>query len=189
MSIYLRILFSLLLGILLWGCVDKNRDTGREEVVPKLFFDLSGYFEKEISRLSDLQPVLKKRSSINDKTEEKQIKETNFERELAVFKNGDINRTAWMDKYSSDTTFSTQGKLSRIEYKAKEDKLKTKRIFIEFQKDKVHSVTIESQSENIISKFKQQLTYSPEKGYSILSEQDILFSKSKKLSVFVTFLN
>ncbi len=74
--------------LLLFGCIDKAKEQ-RPELT---YFDLKGYFDREVSRLSKSNPVITKSVKVNDSTEAKTIKIGDWKRELSIFYDADINK-------------------------------------------------------------------------------------------------
>ena len=179
--------FTLLLLATLFcfsACVETS--TAENPVVEKPFFDLKDYFAQEISRLAEKKNVTKK-AFYNGKEETKIIENPDFSNELLIFSNTDINRTAWLDKYSVDSTLNAQQELAAIDYAALDKKLKTKSLRVEFANNVVSSIEIITAGNSAISQTENHLTYSPTKGYSIKSKQDVKFVSKNDINIQVIF--
>ncbi|MGK0363634.1 MAG: hypothetical protein ACI85O_000687 [Saprospiraceae bacterium] len=179
--------FSLLLLATLFclsACVDTS--TTEKPIVEKPFFDLKNYFAQEIERLAEKKNVTKI-AFYNGKEETKIIKNPNFSNELLIFSNADINRTAWLDKYSVDSIFNTQQELTAINYAALDMNLKTKSVHVEFINNVVSSIEVATAGNSAISQAENYLTYSPTKGYSIKSKQDVKFVSKNDINIQVAF--
>lgn len=150
------------------------------------FFDLKNFFKTEFQQLADKHKV-EKTTRINGVEETKQFDKINFEEELAVFLNSDINKISWLDKYQVDSVFNTQNLLTEIRYTAIDEKLRTKKMVITYAEDAVNSIYIRNASKNIITDAEQILDYSPKTGYQISSRQKVIFSPEKNLAVTVKF--
>ena len=179
--------FSLLLIAILF-CLSACADTSAADksVVEKPFFDMKGYFAQEIERLADKKNVTKK-AFYNGKEETKVIENPNFANELLVFSNADINRTAWLDKYSVDSTFNAQQKLTAIDYLALDETLKTQSLHVEFVNNVISSIEVMTTGNSAISIAENKLTYSPTKGYNIKSKQDVKFVSKNNIDIQVIF--
>ena len=180
-----RTLFFLLLTLFTFACADDIAEPEQEG--EKYFFDLASYFTNEAARLDALQPRVRKEVYVNGTPEKKTLDSLDYTEELNVFTKSDINRKAWIDKYTADST-AGNGLLEEIVYEAIDEKLKTRRIVISFQDKAVSSVQIENQGGSFITKSVQKLLYDPLQGYSIESTQDITLSKEQQLMVKVSFL-
>lgn len=180
----LSLLLFLSTLLCLSACVDTS--TAGKSIVEKPFFDLKDYFAQEIERLAEKKNVTKK-AFYNDKEETKIIENPNFSNELLIFSNTDINRTAWLDKYSVDSTFNSQQDLVAINYAATDEKLKTKSVRVEFANNDVSLIEITTVGNSAISQTENYLTYSPTKGYSIKSKQDVKFVSKNNINIQVIF--
>ena len=87
----------------------------------KPYFDLKSYFENEKTRLAAISNF-KKTTVVDGKEETKQLETINFDNELRIFAEADINRPAWFDKYLIDSILQ-DGNLTRIDYTAKDVKM------------------------------------------------------------------
>ena len=154
----------------------------------KKYFDLKAYFDSETNRMASVGRV-KKIATVDGVREEHILDSINFGQELKIFSNADINRPAWSDKYIIDSVFNEQQQLARLEYKSKDDDLRTKQITVEFEAGDVSRVQIENSSNSAIADTRQLLTYLPKVGYIIESGQKVTFAEDNKFVVEVQFLN
>lgn len=150
------------------------------------FFDLKTYFQQEAERLQTQQPAAKKTVMIGGEQEEQSLDQLNYTEELTVFRDSDINRTSWWDRYDIDSTFS-QGQLSTISYTALTEDLKTRRIELQFSNDEIQAVFIENETKSLTVSFFQQLRYLPGKGYSIYTRQKVTLSAPEEMKIEVFF--
>ncbi|RYG09492.1 MAG: hypothetical protein EOO07_23780, partial [Chitinophagaceae bacterium] len=89
-------LYFLVFALALFSC---NQRKEAEANTDLLYFDVKGYFEKEINRLQKLNPEVNKTVSINGAAENKIAKIANWTKELAIFVNADINKTSWKGSF------------------------------------------------------------------------------------------
>jgi hypothetical protein len=151
------------------------------------YFDLKNYFEQEAVRLQSEKPIIKKTVFLNDHTEFKEKVIEDWNKELMTFMEADINKSALAGKYSSDTLFS-QGRIQKIIYNARDDKLKTRSVIIAFdsmqQADKI-AITIETV--NTLYHSSQQLYYHKNHFYSVSGRQKIRWMGTDEFKVEVRF--
>lgn len=83
--------------------------------VPK-FFDLKGYFEGEMQKLSSKNKFTKT-VTVNGKSEAQIIDTLDFRKELSFFAAADISRPAWSDKYVVDTMFNKEKEVVQLHFK------------------------------------------------------------------------
>ena len=153
---------------------------------PTSFFDLETYFHKEVQRLKNTKSI-QKAVSIGTETEQKTIDNVNFSQELAVFTQSNINKSSLLEKYEVDSIFNAQEQLQQITYKAKNAALRTQHLAVFFHQNEVSKVEILNTSQNLIAQSEQKLRYSPDEGYSIQSQQKIVFSEPENMTVRVKF--
>ena len=155
-------------------------------VKPQQFFDLKVFFSQEQERLKNINR-LNKKALIDGILEEKTTEGLNLKEELALFIDSDINKVSWLDKYEADSTFN-DGVLTQIVYQAKEDQLKTNRLTVHFEQERVDSIDIIRKASSLAAELEQRLIYLPDIGYSIESRQKTSFSEAHVLKLDVQFV-
>ena len=153
----------------------------------KTFFDLKGYFDGEFQRLHS-KGKAKKIVMAGGKQEVMIMDSIDFKRELGVFSGSDINRPAWSDKYVVDSSFNEQKELVQLQFNAIDNKLKTRKILVDFEKAAVTKVFIENITSSSIATSSQVLTYEPNLGYAIESHQKVAMTDDQHFKVTVQFL-
>ena len=128
-----------------------------------------------------------KKAIVDGVVEEQSGVSINFEEELALFVESDINKISWLDQYDVDSIF-TGKQLTEVVYKAKKDKLKTNRLSVQFNANKVSRIDILRKTSSIAAKLEQALTYIPSEGYSIKSQQETSLSDPHVLELNVQFV-
>ncbi len=161
-----------------------TESTSIEQTKP--FFDLKAFFSNEIMKLKTIKKV-KKVISFNGKVEENNFDILNYKEELSVFINSDINKNAWIDKYTIDSTFNAQKELNKLQYSANKESLKTQKIEINFLNKQPSEIIITNISSNPIAIANQVLRYTPNKGYRIDNTQQQILSEEKTMRIEVFF--
>lgn len=180
----MRLLY--LLGVLLiFSC------SGKENKQDKIlhYYDLKGYLEKEIVRLSENNPEVDKTWIFNDEKEDKRTKDIDWDKEFKVFKDFDINKSSFLTSYDSLKTDSSVG------YRLKpNEKLPIKSITIRFDEDgKPSSIEAYRESVNMFftttSENLMELSNGEPESYAIVSTQKLLWFKPDSSKVFANILN
>lgn len=179
----LQILFLCSAVIILCGCVKETAIRKKQ----LSFFDLKGYFETQKGQLFEIKKF-KKTTIIDGKLIEKELDSIGFDQELIVFEESDINKIAWIDKYTVDSVYDKNGLLNKLIYKATEDKLRTQQMLISFNHNTVDTISIFNNSSGAVAKMEQRLLYIPSYGYSIESKQKTAISAQHVVTVAVQFL-
>lgn len=175
------ILFAITIG--LTSCAELADQSLPNDVV---FFDLKKFIAQEVTRLDQEKPMVKKTTRVNEVNETKTLKLDDFEMELKIFTESDINKMAWIEKYSVDTTYQNN-QLSKIHYKAKEEKLITRDLIVDYINGKVSKIEIQTQASSIVTDVEKHLMYEPNVGYSILSKQKTTGSASNEIEINAIF--
>ena len=139
----------------------------KEKGVTAKYFDLKAYFKADSARLSRLNKPVRKTVTHNGVTETKEIKIDNWARELSSFSESDINKPAWRDSYTVQTT------PAMVIYTATDDDLKTREIIVNKTGDKVKYIVIYNYTKNILYYTKEKLTYIPDSIYKIEKTQHV----------------
>lgn len=179
----LSLFYSSMVGI---GC--GNVGTSESEIKQSTlkYFDLKGFIEMETERLTELTSFTKT-VFVNGEQETKSFNQMDANAELTPFSDSDINKPAWSDKYDIDSVFNQNKELVGLQYQTKDSKLKTKKMSIDFQNNKVAKVYIENAINSSVADIYQTLMYQPKKGFSIESRQDVSLMDENQFKIEVSF--
>jgi len=145
--------------------------TGREEMRREsTFFDIKGFFELEAKRLTINRTLVNKSVKQNDELEIKKGISVDWENELALFIDSDINKSAWKDSYKvKEDSFE-------VSYLAIDTNLRTR--FLSIKKDKQGRAVyfrIKNMTHSKLYESSEELTYIPDSVYSINKNQSVRF--------------
>lgn len=146
------------------------------------FFPLKDFMDKEIERLEAQQAGVEKKVTIGNKTETKKIAFVNWERELQPFVTADINKSTFVDRYTTTRDTISNGHVI-VTYKALSDDLNTQFLQVTTSGDKVIKIEAVNKTDNPVYVSQQSMIYEPEKGYAIEAQQDVRFSEEKQFKV------
>lgn len=141
------------------------------------YFDINGYFEKEIERLQKNNPTVLKEVLAKGETEQKNLKISNWKTELASFIEADINKAAWRNEFTSKKVNS------KTIYSTNNAKIPIKFIEVTKNKNKVTGIKIFKNSKNALYTSTDTLLYYPDSLYVIKSFQKIKLLNPKTYSV------
>jgi hypothetical protein len=147
---------------ILSGCFSKDQD---DKKTVNYFFDLKSYFSITAKKLNQTNVVILKSVSKNKVSETKKIKIKDWEQELALFIDADINKPAWKDRYTKDSS------AIKIIYTAKDQELKTQKITIDMMFGEPEKIEIVTQLTNLLFQTKEHLVYYPDSCYRINKSQ------------------
>lgn len=135
------------------------------------YFDIKGYFEKNIAQLKKQHHTVNKTVVHNGKSESKIVDINNWETELALFIESDINKPAWRGGYIIESN------AEEITYVAKRNtNLRTRRIVITKTKQGgIKQIWILNETDNALYSSNEVLNYFPDSAYTIQKHQTIQF--------------
>lgn len=154
------LLFGLLLVTGITAC--------RPEIKKANFFDLAGYFTNEAARLKANNRPVFKTVEHNGVSESKKLTIRDWDAELSLFKNSDINKPAWSSSYEihRDSGLTI--------YVAKSSDLRTQRLMIKQDNRKVKWILIYNHTpKNPLYDSFEKLTYVPDSLYMIEKRQSV----------------
>ncbi|TCD04391.1 hypothetical protein EZ449_17285 [Pedobacter frigidisoli] len=163
-------LYILVFALALFSC---NQRKESEADIDLLYFDLKGFFGKEISRLQKLNPSVNKMVSINESVENKITKIHNWEKELAIFVNADINRKSWRG------SFRVREQNGVDIYTSDNKKIPVKMVSITWNGQRAGKIEIVIDNKNILFQSHDTLTYCPDSLYQIKKRQKIRLLEEK----------
>ena len=162
-----RLLLLLALPCLLVACTPEP-PAGTIDAAP--FYDLAGYITAETERLTSGKIRVEKTITLNGTTETKELDAINFANDLRLFREADINKPAWIDKYETQTeTLSGSHKITT--YLAKDSSLIVHRLMVEEDLGVTTKIEIDRKTGTVLSDGKHQLIYDPARGYSVTTQQ------------------
>ncbi|CAA6822562.1 MAG: Unknown protein [uncultured Aureispira sp.] len=136
------------------------------------FFDLKGFFKEEAKYLKAQGVQIQKTIQHNQTKETQTILPKDWEKELLLFSDSDLNKPSWKDKYLLDSTDRGNG-LTLLHYKAIDEKLSVQVLDVELKGTAVHSILIVKKIANQIYESQEHLTYIPRKSYHIKKSQEV----------------
>jgi hypothetical protein len=166
--------YALVLAVFLTACAAPEKERKGAKAA---YFDLKGYFNKEAAALNNRQPLVNKRVMVNDKAEDKQVKISNWEKELSVFIDADINKAAW------DGEFSSKSSESGITYTANSDKVPVKKVQVLRANGVVSGIIITIHNSNYLYSSSDTLSYYPDSLYKIRKSQEIKLMSPKRYEI------
>lgn len=145
------------------------------------FFNVSQYFSQESSRLIASNTQVAKAVSFGKNTEK--IPAALFDStEFQIFIQSDINRNAWLDKFSVDTFQSNAGYV--VTYNRLSNTIPVKQLAVEFSKaDEVTGVKIETKRNSLLYKSEQVMSYVPNVSYAVKGWQKTLMMHKTEFEV------
>jgi len=133
------------------------------------YFNLNAYFAVQSQKFAKANFSVLKTVSRNGEAETKKVKIANWQGELSVFSESDINKPAWRNSYK--TTVSG----NFIIYKATEPDLKTREIILKKENDHLIYLMVFNVVTNSLFQTREKLTFYPDSLYLIQRKQHVRF--------------
>ena len=156
------------------------------ELTTQRFFDLDAYFSQEAIRLLEKNPLVLKKIAQDQSIQQKQVRISNWEKELKIFQSSAINDDKLKNLYTVDTTAYDNGRIL-VHIEAIDKELYTQLIDLEILEDTLVSLLILNKVVNPVYETQHILNYSPDVNYSILKHQKVRFSASTEYHIEVDF--
>lgn len=175
------------LALLLFSCRQQESESVESvESVNKSastlsYFDINGYFSKEAERLQKINPTIEKEVLAKGKTEQKNLKITNWKTELASFSGADINKTSWRGEF----TIEQNG--AKTTYTTSNPKIPIKFVEISKAGEKIIGVRIFKSSSNSLYTATDTLIYYPDSLYLVKSQQKIKLLNEREYRIIGKF--
>jgi hypothetical protein len=174
----------LLIPLILISCGEKQNTKGDFKGV---FFDLKAFAEKEAITNKTRELKLQKSISINEDKELIRPDSIDWEDELRPLSNNDINKSSWVDKFSSDTSDIPGGK--RYTYVSEDKEIPVKKLVVEVnEQEEVTKIQVKNRQRNPLYKSSQDITYLPDKGYTVKGSQKAFLLKEHTYLIQATIL-
>jgi hypothetical protein len=170
------LLFCILLFFI--SCSDSADKKQKNDLT---YFDVKGYFEKEATRLTKTNPLIKKAVNVNGEGESKSMKISDWKKELALFSDADINRASWKG------LFQLKKSQDQERYTSNNEKVPVKELLVFYKKNKVSGFKILIKNTNSLYTSIDTLTYYPDSLYQIKKMQNIKLLSEKSYTITGTF--
>jgi hypothetical protein len=168
----------LLLSLFLASCTNSEN-----KIQSKNYYDLAGLLNQQISNLSAKKPLVEKLVVLQDKQERITTKDIDWNKELELFLQADLNKQSYQSAYTIDV------KDKSVTYFLKEgEKMPVKQLTIEFdEKELPKHIEVLMQTSNYLYESDKKLTAdlvnSQLKSYKIEGTQQLFVGSKKIFSV------
>jgi len=170
----MRKLSFLLLIFFLGAC---NSGTQKKQSGALEYFDLKDYIAKEAKRLNLLNPEIDKYVEVNRSGEHKKLKITDWQKELAIFSDADVNKSAWQGLFKLNKAGDTKT------YVSDNDKVPVKSLSIQYRNGKISSLQILISTVNSLYTSNDTLSYFPDSLYEVKKTQHIKLLNEKNYHI------
>lgn len=170
------LLFSILLFFI--SCNDSADKKQKNDLT---YFDVKGYFDKEAARLNKANPLINKVVNVNGAEESKRTKIADWNKELTLFSDADINRASWKG------LFQLKKSEDQELYTSDNEKVPVKELLVFYKNNRVHGFKILIKNTNTLYTSVDTLTYYPDSLYQIKKMQNIKLLSEKSYTITGSF--
>lgn len=156
-----------------YGCTSSIK----EQKADLNYFDLKGYFQSEALRLQKSNPVISKTVIVNGAAETRKLKIADWQKEIAVFTEADINRSAWAGLFKR--VVNSQRELFTSDNK----KVPVKEVLILKKNNKPYGIQILVKNSNMLYSSADTLSYYSDSLYRVQKKQQIKLLSEKNYSI------
>jgi len=171
----IRLLITLVVISLGTACSKPAKGTAPE------YFNLTAYFDAEISRLEAQKTRVSKTVTINGKTETLQADSLNYRSALQIFLDADINKSAWKGRFKVDKN------QQQVRFTTTDKDIPVKSLTIQYQDDTPEIITIERYSYAMLAGATHHMRYHRNRGFTVVTTQHALLREDKIIRVEFRF--
>jgi len=167
-------IFLLLIVLFFGSC---NPAGPKKQLSSLPYFNLKNYFAKEVKRLKLQNPEVNKTVMVNHTEEHKKLKIADWQKELSVFSDADINKSAWQG------LFSLRKEKNSNTYLSNNEKVPVKSLSISYKNGKIYGIEILISNTNSLYTSNDTLSYFPDSLYDVKKMQHIKLLKEKRYRI------
>lgn len=163
--------------ILLFSLGACNSAPQKKQFKASQYFDLKDYIAKEAKRLNKLNPEIDKDVIVNKAGERKKVKIADWQKELAIYADADINKSAWQGLFEFH-----ESKDSKT-YVSDNEKVPVKSLAVKYRDGKICGIEILIKTENSLYTSNDTLSYFPDSLYQVKKTQHIKLLNEKNYQI------
>lgn len=154
-----------------------NSAAPKKQAAASAYFDLKDYMITEAKRLTALNPEIDKTVIVNGAAERRKVKIADWPKELSVFSDADINKSAWQGLFTAAKGKDTETYLSDNE------KVPVKSLSISYKNGKVRGIKLLISNVNSLYTSNDTLSYFPDSLYEVKKIQHIKLLNGKSYTI------
>ena len=155
----------------------------REDMSRDPFFNLQAYIDRQVDSLQAADITVTKTITLNGTTETQELADLKFANDLRIFREADINKPAWLDKYRSERE-ERDGQLVQT-YTALDSSLQTRELTVVSEDGDPVRIEILRKTGTVLSDGLHRMVYQPASGYSMRTRQRNRFGEDLNADIRV----
>lgn len=139
-----------------------------------IYFSISPFIDNLANELENKNAALSKQALLNGKQDSSLIQNVNWENELSIFKEAEINKTAYKGKIAVDSNVNKLGQ-QVLNYKTDDKKIRVKSLSVtKDQNGNIQHIEIKMATKNTLYHSVQHLELFPDRGFNVSGAQNII---------------
>lgn len=155
----------------------------------RYYYDLPKCMQHQVSALQKMGKHVRKRLTKDGQTQTVEHSDVNWNEELELFIESDINRPAWRGAFSADTVELERMLVITYRTNNKEIPVKSVVVTLDRASQQCLQLTIDRLTENFLYSSNQKLFFTPGEGYSIKGHLKVPFIFESEFSVESVFID
>lgn len=177
---------SFLILLIFISCNKKTSTTDTNAIV---YFDLNKYLNIDIANNQKNNIKEKKEIEINNKKDEQINTNVDWQKEMKLLAECDINKPNWIGKFQVDSAWQNDTTLLSIQCLALDKKIPVKKMTVFFDSNKQpNKIVILKKIKSLLFDTEQQIEYFPAKSFTINAQQKAFFMNDFNSKVSITFI-
>lgn len=150
-----------------------------------VYFDLKSIVQSDIDSNSKNQKKETKTITMNGKQEIQQLENVDWQKEMELLLNCDINKTDWKDKFTTQSIPAD----NKIVYSTISSKIPIKKMSIYFSDStqKIKYVEVDKETSTLLFSNKQHIVYYPFQSFKINTQQKLLFMRDFNAEIEIKY--
>ncbi len=175
----------IILILLLASCSDPAEVYYEDQ---RYYYDLPSFMTKQVTELNEKQQRVRKHVTKDGHSHIIEYGDIDWNEELEVFIESDINRPAWRGAFKVDTISLEREFI--ITYKSSNDQIPVKNVVVTIDKDtrQCLQVTVDRITENFLYSSDQSLFFTPGEGYMMKGKLSVSYLFDSEYSIESEFI-
>lgn len=177
----------LLFAVMLGSCTQDPTEVYFDD--ERNYYDLPSCMRKQVDALNTMGKHVRKKLTKDGHTQVLEHGNVNWDEELELFLDSDINRPAWRGAFKADTV--QLERMYVITYRTENEEIPVKNVVVTIDKENKQCLrlTIDRQTDNFLYTSVQKLFFTPGEGYTIKGSLKVVFLFESEFAVESTFID
>jgi hypothetical protein len=154
-----------------------------------MYFNLAKIVQTDIDSNTKNSCGEEKIINVNNKQEKQTINSLDWQKEMQLLLDCDMNKPSWKGKFNVDTLWKQDSTMYSITYYSLSNKIQVKRLCVEYaNNNEIATITIDKKINSILFSNRQQIIYQPGQSFTVSSQQKAFFMNDFNSEVEIRYL-